>query len=93
MTYTKHRDTQETLTIIDNLDIDSEKMTGEELYKKFGFDDAYARKRLTKWQKTIPRIWCLFEEPNSSRSAKVRALYTHCVRVPCGYAEQQHAYY
>ncbi|XP_076650505.1 potassium voltage-gated channel protein Shaw isoform X1 [Halictus rubicundus] len=71
MTYTQHRDTQETLTVLDRLDLDTEKPTEEELARKFGFEEAYYAGTLTWWQKLKPQMWSLFDEPYSSSSAKV----------------------
>jgi len=72
MTYTTHRDTQETLQILDRLDIDTDKPTTEDIMKKFGLEEQYQMGTLTMWQKIKPRIWALFEEPYSSTAAKVR---------------------
>lgn len=41
MTYTAHRDTQQTLAILDTLDIDADRMGPEELARKFGWEDDY----------------------------------------------------
>ncbi|XP_074107356.1 potassium voltage-gated channel protein Shaw [Cotesia typhae] len=71
MTYTQHRDTQETLTVLDRLDLDTEKPSDEELARKFGFEEAYYENRLTWWQKLKPKIWSLFDEPYSSNAAKI----------------------
>lgn len=79
----QHRDTQETLTVLDRLDLDSEKPTQEETAKKFGFEDDYFSGNLSWWQKTKPKIWSMFDEPYSSSAAKVRnfawdvSSYTH----------------
>ena len=72
MTYTCHRDTQQTLAILDTLDIDSDKLTGEELARKFGHEEEYLSGRMSCWQKIKPKIWLLFDEPYSSNAAKVR---------------------
>ena len=40
MTYTTHRDTQETLQTLDRLDLDTDKPTEEEIMKKFGLGGA-----------------------------------------------------
>ena len=72
MTYTTHRDTQETLQTLDRLDLDTDKPTQEDLMKKFGFEDRFQTGQLTSWQRIKPRIWALFDEPYSSASAKVR---------------------
>ncbi|XP_043495284.1 potassium voltage-gated channel protein Shaw-like isoform X2 [Polistes fuscatus] len=66
MTYT-----QETLTVLDRLDLDTEKPTDEELARKFGFEEAYYEGTLTWWQKLKPQMWSLFDEPYSSPTAKV----------------------
>ncbi|XP_023337689.1 potassium voltage-gated channel protein Shaw isoform X2 [Eurytemora carolleeae] len=71
MTYTQHRDTQETLAVLDRLDLDTEKPSEEEIAKRFGFEDEYMEGRVTWWQQTKPRIWSMFDEPYSSSAAKV----------------------
>jgi len=71
MTYTTHRNTQETLQILDRLDLDTDKLTEEDIMKRFGFEDTYKNGELNCWQNIKPRIWALFEEPNSSPAAKV----------------------
>lgn len=71
MTYTTHRDTQETLQILDGLDLDTDKPTEEDIMKKFGLEDKFRSGELRYWQKVKPRIWALFEEPYSSSTAKV----------------------
>ena len=75
MTYTTHRDTQETLQILDGLDLDTDKPTDEDIMKKFGLDDDLQSGELTYWQRIKPRIWATFEEPYSSTFAKVRRLH------------------
>ena len=67
----QHRDTQETLTVLDRLDLDTEKPSAEEVAKKFGFEDDYYSGNLSWWQKTKPKIWSMFDEPYSSSAAKV----------------------
>jgi len=71
MTYTTHRDTQETLQILDGLELDTDKPTEEDIMKKFGLDDEFQSGELTCWQRIKPRIWATFEEPYSSTFAKV----------------------
>ena len=71
MTYTTHRDTQETLQILDGLELDTDKPTEEDIMKKFGLDDEFQSGDLTCWQRIKPRIWATFEEPYSSTFAKV----------------------
>jgi potassium voltage-gated channel Shaw-related subfamily C protein len=67
----QHRDTQETLTVLDRLDLDAEKPSAEETAKKFGFEDAFYSGDLNWWQKLKPKIWSVFDEPYSSGTAKV----------------------
>ncbi|XP_018645059.1 voltage-gated potassium channel, putative [Schistosoma mansoni] len=74
MTYTSHRETQETLQILNDLDLDTERRTEEELYSKFGWDDAYQSGKLTLWQRYKPKIWMLFDECYSSLGAKIIAV-------------------
>lgn len=69
MTYTAHRETQQTLAILDTLDLD--KLTEEEIAEKFGWEDDYQRHRLSSWQQMKPKLWLLFDEPYSSFPAKV----------------------
>uniref|UniRef100_A0A915PPL3 BTB domain-containing protein n=3 Tax=Filarioidea TaxID=6295 RepID=A0A915PPL3_9BILA len=71
MTYTQHRDTQETLAVIEGLDLDADPPTQEETAKKFGWEDDYYSGNLSKWQQLKPRIWALFDEPWSSQYAKM----------------------
>ena len=71
MTYTTHRDTQETLQTLDRLDLDTDKPTLEDVMRKFGLEEDYKNNTLSCWQRVKPKIWALFEEPYSSTSAKV----------------------
>ena len=71
MTYTSHRDTQETLQILDGLDLDTDKPTREEIMRKFGLEDKHRAGELSCWQRIKPKIWAMFEEPYSSTAAKV----------------------
>ena len=73
--FLQHRDTQETLTVLDRLDLDTEKPSNEEVAKKFGFEDDYYSGNLSWWQKTKPKIWSMFDEPYSSSAAKVGKVY------------------
>uniref|UniRef100_A0AC34RID7 BTB domain-containing protein n=1 Tax=Panagrolaimus sp. JU765 TaxID=591449 RepID=A0AC34RID7_9BILA len=70
MTYTSHRDTQETLQVIENLDLDSDPPTQEEIAKKFGWEDDYYTGSLSAWQRLKPKMWALFDEPWSSQYAR-----------------------
>lgn len=67
----QHRDTQETLAVLDRLDLDTEKPTDEELARKFGFEEDYYKGSISWWQNMKPQIWSLFDEPYSSNAAKV----------------------
>ena len=71
MTYTTHRDTQETLQTLDRPDLDTDKPTEEDIMKKFGLEVSYQTGDLNCWQRIKPRVWALFEEPYSSSYAKV----------------------
>lgn len=71
MTYTQHRDTQETLAVLDRLDLDTDKPSDEEIARKFGFEEDYLNNSLSCWQRLKPKIWSLFDEPYSSGYAKV----------------------
>ncbi|XP_045522985.1 potassium voltage-gated channel protein Shaw-like isoform X2 [Pieris brassicae] len=71
MTYTQHRDTQETLAVLDRLDLDTEKPSDEEVARKFGFEEAYYNGTVSWWQQLKPQMWSLFDEPYSSNAAKI----------------------
>lgn len=71
----QHRDTQETLAVLDRLDLDTEKPSEEELARKFGFEEDYYKGTISWWQEMKPRIWSLFDEPYSSNAAKVSQIY------------------
>ncbi|XP_063386606.1 potassium voltage-gated channel protein Shaw isoform X1 [Cydia fagiglandana] len=71
MTYTQHRDTQETLAVLDRLDLDTEKPSDEEVARKFGFEEDYYKGTVSWWQQLKPQMWSLFDEPYSSNAAKV----------------------
>ena len=43
MTYTRHRDTQATLAVLDQLDLEPERRTEEEMAKLFGWEEEYSR--------------------------------------------------
>ena len=89
MTYTRHRDTRETLQILDRLDLDSDKPTEEEIMAKFGFDEQFRTAQLTCWQRVRPKIWLLFEEPNSTLAAKVQSPVSLSLSV--SHADRRHA--
>jgi len=71
MTYTQHRDTQETLAVLDRLDLDTDKPNEEEVARKFGFEDDYYNGTVSWWQNSKPKLWSLFDEPYSSQAAKI----------------------
>ncbi|XP_053611025.1 potassium voltage-gated channel protein Shaw isoform X1 [Plodia interpunctella] len=71
MTYTQHRDTQETLAVLDRLDLDTEKPSDEEVARKFGFEEDYYKGTVSWWQQLKPQMWSLFDEPYSSNAAKI----------------------
>ncbi|XP_075980543.1 potassium voltage-gated channel protein Shaw-like isoform X2 [Anticarsia gemmatalis] len=79
-TYSIHRDTQNTLAILDKLDIDSEKPSEEEIARLFGYEDAYLAGDLGVWQRVKPKVWALFDEP-SSKVIKVISIFFICVSV------------
>lgn len=72
----QHRDTQETLAVLDRLDLDTEKPSDEELARKFGFEEDYYKGSISWWQNMKPQIWSLFDEPYSSNAAKVRTSHS-----------------
>ncbi|CAF0788897.1 unnamed protein product [Brachionus calyciflorus] len=76
MTYTQHRDTQDTLAVLDRLDLDTEKLTEEDIAKKFGWDDdpKYLNGTLPWYRRLQPKLWQLFDEPYSSNAAKAVAV-------------------
>lgn len=71
-TYTKHRDTEETLATLERLSLDDEKTSEQDLARMFGLDeDPDWQKGVLPWHKRIkPIIWQMFYEPNSSKTAK-----------------------
>jgi len=70
MTYTQHRDTQETLAVLDRLDLDTDNPSEEDLAKKFGYEEEYYSGSVSWWMRVKPRIWSTFDEPYSSSTAK-----------------------
>lgn len=73
----QHRDTQETLAVLDRLDLDTEKPSDEEVARKFGFEEDYYNGTVSWWQQIKPQMWSLFDEPYSSNAAKVIEIYMH----------------
>lgn len=58
--------------MLERLDLDTEKPSEEELARKFGYEEAYAKGKVNWWQHLKPKIWALFDEPYSSHAAKVK---------------------
>lgn len=86
-TYSRHRDTQATLAILDKLDVDGERLSEEQIARLFGFDEENGKgARLTRWQRSRARVWALFDEPYSSFAAKCVACVSIlfiCLSVLC----------
>lgn len=76
MTYTAHRDTQDTLATLDRLDtnLDLDNINDEVLAKRFGYEEKYKKGQMNFWHRIKPRIWLLFDEPYSSLLAKLIAI-------------------
>lgn len=72
ISFLQHRDTQETLAVLDRLDLDTEKPSDEEVARKFGFEEDYFKGTVSWWQHLKPQMWSLFDEPYSSNAAKVK---------------------
>lgn len=72
-TYTRHRDTEETLATLERLYSLEEKTSDQDLAKLFGFEDdpRWKNGSLPRHKKIKPILWRLFHEPNSSKTAKV----------------------
>lgn len=62
---------QNTLAILDKLDLDNEEASEEAIARLFGFEDDLVNGNLSCWQRTKPKVWALFDEPSSSTAAKV----------------------
>ncbi|XP_067937218.1 potassium voltage-gated channel protein Shaw-like isoform X3 [Watersipora subatra] len=78
MTYTGHRNTEEVLGILDQLDLDGpDKQDEGELMKKFNLEDSYNNGTLSIFQRYRAKIYTLFDEPNSSRLAKKDGTVPH----------------
>ena len=83
MTYTQHRDTQDTLAVLDRLDLDTEKLTEEDIAKRFGWDDdpRYLSGRLPWFRRLQPKLWQLFDEPYSSNAANVCKFFKNLIDI------------
>ncbi|CAD5233312.1 unnamed protein product [Bursaphelenchus xylophilus] len=78
MTYTQHRDTQETLAVLDKLENscsaeDNPQEFEQIMMRKFGWEEHLYSGQVTPWMKIKPRVWALFDEPYSSTAAKMVA--------------------
>lgn len=78
MTYRQHRDAEEALDIFETPDlIGGDPGDDEDLAaKRLGIEDAAGLGgpdgKSGRWRKLQPRMWALFEDPYSSRAARVR---------------------
>ncbi|CAB3400682.1 unnamed protein product [Caenorhabditis bovis] len=70
------KDTQETLAVLDRMDVDREEdpqLREQDTMKKFGWEEDFFQGKRTRWMYFKPRIWSLFDEPYSSKYAKLIA--------------------
>ncbi|CAJ0583374.1 unnamed protein product, partial [Mesorhabditis spiculigera] len=71
------KDTQETLAVLDRMDVDNREDDPQvremDVMKKFGWEEDFYQGKKTKWMKIKPRMWALFDEPYSSKWAKIIA--------------------
>jgi potassium voltage-gated channel Shaw-related subfamily C protein 1 len=80
MTYTTHRNTQETLQILDRLDLDGDRAASDnELTFNQALDGDFSGDQqrngiMRAWRRNKSLIWKLFDEPYSSTYAKVAPL-------------------
>ncbi|XP_058794183.1 potassium voltage-gated channel protein Shaw-like [Phymastichus coffea] len=74
-TYSTYRDTQATLAILDKLDIDGDRQSGNLMQDQTDdfVDGEKSENRKSRWQRLRPKIWDLFDSPYSSTSAKCLA--------------------
>lgn len=85
-TYSRHRDTQATLAILDKLDVEGERLSDEQIARLFGLEEEHGKGALTRWQRLRARLWALFDEPYSSFPAKCVACISIlfiCLSVLC----------
>ena len=77
-TYTKHRDTEETLATLEKLSLNDDKTSKEELARIFGLDEdpKWQNGSLPFYAKIRPIVWQMFNESNSSKTAKVCSFFT-----------------
>ncbi|KPP65485.1 hypothetical protein Z043_116097 [Scleropages formosus] len=75
MTYRQHRDAEEALDVFE-MNVDNGDADEDELNKRLGIEDALAvdaggGNAAGRWRKWQPVIWNLFDDPYSSRAARV----------------------
>ncbi|CAK5120208.1 unnamed protein product [Meloidogyne enterolobii] len=62
----------EPCSLIESMEMDTDiRPTQEDVAKKFGWEDEYNNGKLNLWQKVKPKLWSLFEEPWTSRGARI----------------------
>ncbi|EDV28730.1 uncharacterized protein TRIADDRAFT_1922, partial [Trichoplax adhaerens] len=72
LSYREHRDAKDTLRNIEFYETDDlEERDVEET-----FFDRIQNRRQTRWQKLKPKLWKLVDDPYSSRSAKILAIFS-----------------
>lgn len=73
MSYSTHREAQETLAEFDGGDLDQQDddFDEDDIAQRFGIEEGGEQKQMSLWQKWQPKIWTLVEEPYSSRAAEV----------------------
>uniref|UniRef100_A0A8C4RK84 BTB domain-containing protein n=1 Tax=Erpetoichthys calabaricus TaxID=27687 RepID=A0A8C4RK84_ERPCA len=76
MTYRQHRDAEEALDIFDiSGEPGAAEGEDEDLNKRLGIEDVVSPDgKVSRWRKWQPLVWALFEDPYSSRAARVRLL-------------------
>lgn len=77
MTYRQHRDAEEALDVFEmNVDNGDDE---EEIGKRLGIEDVSpSHGNVSFWKKWQPVLWNLFEDPYSSRAARVRGALATC---------------
>uniref|UniRef100_A0A915KJ71 Ion transport domain-containing protein n=1 Tax=Romanomermis culicivorax TaxID=13658 RepID=A0A915KJ71_ROMCU len=76
MTYTQHRNTKETLTVIASLD--DRILTDQERAAMFGWEEDYLTGNLSWWKKWKPKMYVLFDQPWSSKAARNLSFISIC---------------
>ncbi|KAI6226566.1 Potassium voltage-gated channel protein egl-36 [Aphelenchoides fujianensis] len=82
LNWAQHRDTQNTLAVLEEMDNTIEDEDAQSFEKrqmhKFGWEEEYYNGRVTAWMRFKPRVWALFDEPYSSSAAKTVATISVC---------------